>query len=725
MPATGRRPDASPNGSTGSSSSYAGGSSPSHLRNRSMGGAASSQSHDPFDDRNAAAPSGRASPPLVPMPPLAQPTPHRAALMAASYSEASLLQASETEQAMNMRGPRAEWTPTQQYLYSPSSHGHGAMVPPAAIGASGLRGSPASSIFDSPLNGSPAASSMNHSSRFDISPQPDDFLFATSTYPEADDAFHDPGEKLKTYGPDRRLVEPKDYRRRTGGIFGISWIGLLNLSAVGIVMAAIIMLFAGYPIYDWLSTPSVSTYGASGLGGTNGTSQIPEMPMYRGLIDPDTPEDVKSRTGFDGKEYTLVFSDEFNTDGRQFYKGMDPYWEAVDLHYWQTNDVEWYDPENIYTEGGALTIELTKESNSTSHGLGYLSSMVQSWNKFCFVGGYIEVAVSLPGDVQVSGLWPAAWTMSNLGRAGFGGSLDGNWPYVYDTCDVGTVANQTDPKTGLPKFAKSEGDQYNDGALSYLVGQRYSACTCPDETDHPGPQYANGTWKGRGASEIDIFEATVNPYEQIGQVSQSAQWAPFNPSYHYINTSTEYVEFYPDAVSKWSTEANEYLGGTTQQVTSGLSNTDPDTYNSTTNFQSYGFEYQPSEFEGFGTGYITWSQNGSAMWTIHDKAMEANAEAEIGNRVVTAEPMYAIFNLGMSPNFGEIDYENLVFPAKMRVDWIRVFQQVDKINIGCDPESNPTVDYINRNPELYNNPNLTVLADAGRSFPKNSFIDTC
>lgn len=30
----------------------------------------------------------------------------------------------------------------------------------------------------------------------------------------------------------------------------------------------------------------------------------------------------------------LVFSDEFNTDGRTFYPGEDPYWEAVDLHYW-------------------------------------------------------------------------------------------------------------------------------------------------------------------------------------------------------------------------------------------------------------------------------------------------------------------------------------------------------------------------------------------------------
>lgn len=40
-------------------------------------------------------------------------------------------------------------------------------------------------------------------------------------------------------------------------------------------------------------------------------------------------------------------------------------------------------------------------------------------------------------------LWPAVWAMGNLGRAGYGGSLDGTWPYTYDSCDVGTLPNQT------------------------------------------------------------------------------------------------------------------------------------------------------------------------------------------------------------------------------------------------------------------------------------------
>jgi hypothetical protein len=38
---------------------------------------------------------------------------------------------------------------------------------------------------------------------------------------------------------------------------------------------------------------------------------------------------------------------------------------------------------------------------------------------------------------------------------GYGGSLDGTWPYSYDECDVGTLPNQTNPLTGLPEIAKT------------------------------------------------------------------------------------------------------------------------------------------------------------------------------------------------------------------------------------------------------------------------------
>lgn len=51
--------------------------------------------------------------------------------------------------------------------------------------------------------------------------------------------------------------------------------------------------------------------------------------------------------------------------------------------------------------------------------------MLTSWNKWCFTTGYVEVSVSLPGNGETPGFWPAAWTMGNLGRAGYGATTEG------------------------------------------------------------------------------------------------------------------------------------------------------------------------------------------------------------------------------------------------------------------------------------------------------------
>lgn len=54
-----------------------------------------------------------------------------------------------------------------------------------------------------------------------------------------------------------------------------------------------------------------------------------------GLIDLATPQEAYTRNSLrDGSKMVLVFSDEFNEDGRTFYPGDDPYWQAEDLNYW-------------------------------------------------------------------------------------------------------------------------------------------------------------------------------------------------------------------------------------------------------------------------------------------------------------------------------------------------------------------------------------------------------
>ncbi|KAG6855191.1 hypothetical protein H0H87_007007, partial [Tephrocybe sp. NHM501043] len=302
-----------------------------------------------------------------------------------------------------------------------------------------------------------------------------------------------------------------------------------------------------------------------------------QMPEF---IDPTTPQDALTRTGFDSLPYDLVFSDEFTTPGRSFYPGDDPFWEAVDLWYGATGDIEWYDPSQVTTRDGALVITMDSADTLTAgltpgstapftlaenHGLTYRSGMLQSWNKACFTGGYIEVSVVLPGpNAEAKGYWPGAWTMGNLARPGYAATTDGMWPYTYNTCDVGTYPNQTD-KDGLGPAAALHSDasrsKYNY-ELSWLSGQRLSACSCPN-SDHPGPS----TSVGRGAPEIDIFEAEHAKDTPTGHVvSQSAQFAPFTADYSFGTATADQWTIYTPNV----TRANDYKGSAVQQAVSGI-----------------------------------------------------------------------------------------------------------------------------------------------------------
>lgn len=114
--------------------------------------------------------------------------------------------------------------------------------------------------------------------------------------------------------------------------------GWANASVLFLIVCGLITLFLGYPIITDATQKKAPSTGFN-LGGINGSGQIPNLQNFPSLIDKDTPSNAMTRVGTDGQNYQLVFSDEFNTDGRTFYPGDDPYWEAVDLHYWPTGDL--------------------------------------------------------------------------------------------------------------------------------------------------------------------------------------------------------------------------------------------------------------------------------------------------------------------------------------------------------------------------------------------------
>ena len=194
------------------------------------------------------------------------------------------------------------------------------------------------------------------------------------------------------------------------------------------ITGAVGLLFLGYPLLTYFLQQTHSKKGGFGLGGTNATGQIASFTdkLRVGLIDRDTPESAYTvKSVYGGKKMNLVFSYEFETDGRSFWPGDDPYWEAENLYYWETGDYEWYSPNAVTTKDGALVISLTARPE---HNLNFRSGLLTTWNKVCFTGGRVEVAVILPGDGKTSGYWPAAWLMGNLARAGYGASTHGTWP---------------------------------------------------------------------------------------------------------------------------------------------------------------------------------------------------------------------------------------------------------------------------------------------------------
>ncbi|GAA5943225.1 uncharacterized protein JCM15063_005298 [Sporobolomyces koalae] len=512
----------------------------------------------------------------------------------------------------------------------------------------------------------------------------------------------EPDDFLHSYDPELEKMLDRQINSR------FSWMALVNTVSLVVVVVVIVGLFAGWPIYRFVikgGFPMSQTVMLS-----NSTGQVPMIPGLPGLIDKDTPQEAYTRTGFDGETYNLVFSDEFEQDGRTFWPGDDPFWEAVDLHYWQTTDLEWYDPDAITTKDGNLEITMTQEPWNN---LNFRSGMLQSWNKFCFTGGYLEVNLSLPGTPTAQGYWPGVWTMGNLGRAGYGGSNDGVWPYSYNECDVGTLPNQTWPNGTDPVAAKQSGSRDYGGELSYLSGQRFSACTCPaDASEHPGPNVRTG----RGAPEIDALEGQIWPTGNTGSASQSIQVAPFTSGYLWKN-STPYIET-NDA--QWTIRQNQWHGSVYQESMSLEVQTDATSFEGA-GYTTYGFEYDPSE--GDTAGHIQWAINGTETWRLNDNAMGPDSAAQIGQRKVSVEPMTINLNLAISFKFQTPEWGKIQFPGKLRIASVRVYQKGDR-NVGCDPKNYPTSRYINDHLELYTNPNLTMFTQSNFTKPRNRLSAT-
>jgi hypothetical protein len=237
-------------------------------------------------------------------------------------------------------------------------------------------------------------------------------------------------------------------------------------------------------------------------------------------IDPDTnlAKNGIRRSFITASPYELVFSDEFNTPGRSLSDGHDPRWTALEKDDYTNYALQYYSSSLATTNHGFLNIStimeeiqfdvydvLHKPSPSYKAKKIYQSAMIQSWNKFCFTSGIIEISAKLPGKSHIGGLWPAMWLLGNLARATYVGSSNNIWPWSYNTCNA-------------PKQSQ----------------QRFSACKALNH-------YDLHSFQGRGAPEIDIIEAMAgqeklpNTLRHKPYYSASLQIAPAIENYRPIN----------------------------------------------------------------------------------------------------------------------------------------------------------------------------------------------
>lgn len=462
------------------------------------------------------------------------------------------------------------------------------------------------------------------------------------------------------------------------------------------------------------------------------------------MIDRDTPDDActikmclgdyascdplaKEPQDIEKSDMILVFSDEFNQDGRKFgVKDNDTRWTAEDIYYFPTQDIEVYKPSQVTTADGKakITMEKTRkpeyatslqpDGEAWSVPKNFKSGMVNSWNKFCFTGGYMEMTLKLPGSDKVPGFWPAFWAMGNLGRAGYMPSTGGFWPYSYNVCGKGSNSSSAMPGSKVPD-------------------QTISACILGPED----PGYVNRTkygfeeGKARNAPEFDVFEI-VTVRGAGSEASQTLQMAPLIPEGTTWANLSMYDEMgiaqgvaYPGGITFMRTEGNQWQGRWSrpgneyQDSLSAISHLNSSFYES---FHTFGVDWDPGN-------YLRWYVDGLFAYEVNSNAlkeMSAMVDGElvtIGERLIPFEPMYMIFNLGMSKDFGEVDIENLPFPSTMEIENVRVYQRPNKVNVGCNPPDYPTEQWIACHKERYmTNSDDEILMGTCNSSTSSTYI---
>ncbi|CAH0476010.1 unnamed protein product [Peronospora belbahrii] len=599
------------------------------------------------------------------------------------------------------------------------------------------------------------------------------------------------------------------------------------------------------------------------------SSDLTTYPTKSGIpiwVDPDTPKDRYVYTTSRGRKWDLVMSDEFNVEGRNFEPGEDHLWTSVEKPDGVNGALEIYshnmtstacdDDGTCYYYIKSMEIDTTiRVYNMYTHppsfmdfSFYYRAGMVQSWNKFCYQGGMLEVRVQLPGAVskesgnpdiaagnsgrvktgQYYPTWPGIWMMGNLGRAIFSASTNRMWPFSYNECepDLFDPQNQRisacddNPGYGLypnqgrgaPEIDVLEGagalissslqigpgmpDEYRVMGLNYGIdpadciyagrcntiganfvgvptaayearghkswyqGLRYKAnnfCVPDPKLKQDYETIAASVKAGikENSCRVDTCPASKDVYGDLGLIDGSGSdhwginsngtcyplWNVYLGSYLCDPDNTFYKCAQPRDPNTPKSNAMSSFNYQMDAISSNW----PTHVGIYTDYLIYEVEWVTGK-----NGYVRWNLQGSPLFEVPAKSIldiPQSVNKTNPQKIMVEEPLYIIMNVALSRTWGaappnpgkpcrgngsdeEVNRICDAFPMYLKVDYMRLYQDrgddLDDDNymqIGCDPASHPTKEWIEGHIDEYEDNDNKVVEVSGKAFCETS--DDC
>ena len=177
---------------------------------------------------------------------------------------------------------------------------------------------------------------------------------------------------------------------------------------------------------------SGSVEGKSVVWTTKTPSMVgPVTTVYKGSLDSENrisgvinALEFKMESDFHAARYKLVWSDEFNVDGKP-----DPKHWTYETGFIRNNELQWYQPENAFCKDGMLVIEARRERKANPN----YEAASQDWTKSRAEAVYTSASLVTRGTTNWkygrfemrgrfdghAGLWPEFWMLS-----------DREWPWT-------------------------------------------------------------------------------------------------------------------------------------------------------------------------------------------------------------------------------------------------------------------------------------------------------